>query len=431
MSKTTIERQFIREVVKLNPLLTAEPVAELNHVKWGNRVKFNDKTGIRSLNDLKEVLIPLGITKFKPIKNSGKITYENRGYEVEWNNSSIRILLNSSNQEEGLYPRKTFGPEKLGLSGFVTSSDKKFIDTIKLTIKEIDSIADEHKIVIVDLIESVLEDRQFNNHSWLQNSSELSILESDLGEVLAIAYSLKCGKTISVPDTSNNKLTDFNEDNVPVSVKSTKGGSVTLTEIPISADNTPVEQVIKACGITFNEAKQTLGHKNKKETAQYRKERIYECAAKMPGIIKDLSILTKGTTFNNVKEFIKTTTYFNFIQWVKSHPENTNGLGIPDMEVESNKMWNEGSTEPFYFTLCTLIFNGPWVKKNQQEVSSVLKSILTGPKFYDVKIDLNNKRVIIKEQKFDNVENWTTHYWSRCYAAFHNLPGARRMKETK
>jgi len=431
MTKITTSRQFINEVMRLNPSLPAKPSFQ-NEIVWGERVKFNDKTNIRSLDDLKKILAPLGITEFENIENSGKTTYKNRGFKVVWNGSPIKILLNSSNQEEGFYPRKTFSPEKFGLAGYNSvTSNESFIEVFERGVDQHPSIVEEHKIIIIDLVKSVLEDREFNVYTWLIESGELSSIESDLGEVLACAYSIRLRKSISVPDTSNAKLKDFEEDGIPVSVKSPKGGSVTLTGFPIRPNKTPVEQVLNVCGLEFNEAKITLGHKNKTETARYRKETIYGSAAKMPGIITDLSKLTNGTTINDVEKFINKTSYSNFIQWVKTHPENPNGLGVPDMEEISKDLWTRGNTEPFYFTLCTLIFNGPWAKRNQQEISSVLKLILTGPKFYDVKIDLNKRRVIIKEQFFDDVENWTTHYWSRCHAAFHNLPGAKRMKETK
>jgi hypothetical protein len=404
------EKQFINEVAKLNPKLKVEPKIEPNHVKWGTRVKFNDATGVRSFEDLQKILAPLGIKKFKKIELSGRTKYKNRGYLIEWQGHAIKILLNSSDQKQGFYPRKTFSPEKLGLGGYCavqadsTEVTRKAVASIKSSL----IVAKEHKPIIIDLLESCNQDREFGSHPWLKESGELSNLESDLGEVLACIYSARAGHKVSIPVTSNNGLKDFDEDDVPVSVKSPKGGSVALGQFAdIMTKGNAVEQVLWSFG---NRDKETM----------------FLASSRSAGIIKDLSKLVGGTTITAVENFVINTDYDYFYKWIREHKDNPDGLGVPEQGVPK-KLWQLGDTNPFYFTLCTLI-NRIWSVKHQAEVSAALKKILTGPKFYDVKIDLSSRRVIITEQRFEDVENWTTHYWSRATAAFHNWPGAKRIK---
>lgn len=405
-----IERQFIAEVIRLNPALKSAPKIEPNHVKWGTRVKFNDATGIRSLEELKSVLAPLGIKTFKPTELSGRVKYKDRGFLVEWQGSTIGILLNSSDQKQGFYPRKTFSPEKLGLGGYkATVPDSDGITNAAVAaIKSSSIIAKEHKPIIIDLLESCNQDRQFGNHPWLRESGELSNLESDLGEVLACIHSARTGHKIEIPAVSNNGLADFKEDDTWASVKSPKGGSVALSKFAgIMPKGTDVEKVLWA-----------FGNRDVDE--------MFSASSKSPGIIKDLAKLVGGTKSSDVIRYVRSTDYDKFYQWILGHKDNPAGLGVPEAGVPKD-LWRKGDTNPFYFTLCTLI-NRIWAEKNQSEVSAALKKILTGAKFYDVKIDLNSRRVIITEQRFEDVENWTTHYWSRATAAFHNWPGARRIK---
>ena len=176
-------------------------------------------------------------------------------------------------------------------------------------------------------------------------------------------------------------------------------------------NNTPVERVFWACG-------------------NHDKEELFKAGSESSSIIKDLADLVGGTTEAAVAAYIKRTDYDTFYKWVDEHPRNLNHWGIPEGEKAARDYWVNGDSHnrcPFYFTLCTLL-QQVWAVDNATEVSSVLAGILTGCKFYDVKIDLNKKRVIIAEQKFSNVNNWSFLYWSRATAAFHNWPGAVRKK---
>lgn len=409
-----IERQFVKALLGVNPEILSQPNVQPNDVKWGTRIKFNDATGIRTRDDLARVLEKLGISNLTPKVLSGAPKYADRGFLVEWNNYSIQILLNSSNQEQGFYPRKTFSPEKLNLDGYKTTTNnpaKEIADRAIDSINQSAIINDLHKPIITEIINSVLEQRTFAESKWLNESGELSKIESDLGETLAAIYSALQGNQISFPDTSNNKFADFIENTTLVSVKSPKGGSVNLSDFAdILPNKTPVERVFWSCG-------------------NHDKEELFAAAAVGKGIIQDLSNLVGGTTIASVQKFVNATEYDTFYNWIKSHKENPTLLGLPDEGVPRT-IWANGNLDPFYFTLCTLI-NRIWAENNQPEISNVLKSILTGPKFLDVCIDVNKKCVIITEQHFDDVENWTMHYWSRATKAFHNWPAARRIKEKK
>lgn len=404
------EQQLIQEICRRNPGLAAPPKVQLNHVKWGTRIKFNDQTGIRSLDDLKALLKPLGISQFTPIEASGRTKYKNRAWLIEWRGQAFKILLNSSDQSRGHYPRKTFSPEKLGLGGYqATQADSTEIAQRAISaIQSSTVVAPAHKSIIIDILESCDQDRQFGDHTWLRESGELSNLESDLGEVLACIHSARMGHLVTIPQSTNHGLIDFNEGPVGVSVKSPKGGSVALGQFAcLISKTTAVEQVLWSF-------------------ANRDKDLMFEAAARSPGIVKDLAQLVGGTTEHKVNQFVRDQDYDGFYAWVAAHPRNATALGLPEIGVPKT-LWQRGDTNPFYFTLCTLI-NRVWAVDHQTEISLALKKILTGPKFYDVKIDLDQRRVIITEQRFEDVENWTTHYWSRATAAFHNWPGARRIK---
>ena len=58
-----------------------------------------------------------------------------------------------------------------------------------------------------------------------------------------------------------------------------------------------------------------------------------------------------GTTIIEVGQFVRETRYDDFYNYISNTPEHK-GLGLPD-EGRPRELWDQGSTEPFYFTVNT------------------------------------------------------------------------------
>lgn len=405
-------RELLKKLQTANPSGTKTNTLGSPDPRFGFRIRFKPESLITDEQALFELLTNNGVTNLQPAKASGSPTYDGRGYKGEYNNEDVYFLLNSVAKDSGTYPRKTFSPEKLGLHGRDFQTHEELLTQVKQGINDLAIVSDEHKAVMLELVMSCEDDREFILHPILETPVELSKIESDLGESLAALYCTRQGKCVEFPSTINNALIDFYEDYFPASVKSSKGGSVNLSRFaPLIPNSTPVERVFWACG-------------------NHDKEELFKAGSESSSIIKDLADLVGGTTEAAVAAYIKRTDYDTFYKWVDEHPRNLNHWGVPEGEKAARDYWVNGDSHnrcPFYFTLCTLL-QQVWAVDNSTEVSSVLAGILTGCKFYDVKIDLNKKRVIIAEQKFSNVNNWSFLYWSRATAAFHNWPGAVRKK---
>ncbi len=406
-------KELIKSLKDSDPNLNARNLKHSPDPRFGYRIRFYPDSMIDSEHSLRTLLSNCGVTEVVSAKASGSPLYDGRGYKGQWQGQDVYFLLNSVDRASGVYPRKTFSPEKLGLGGQVYHLHSDLLATILNGIGNLSIVSDEHKAVMKDLVMSFEEDRQFTINPILLDNKERNKIESDLGESLAALHASSNESTIAFVNTINNALVDFYEDGVPVSVKSSMGGQVNLSKFAsIIPKNTPVERVFWACG-------------------NWDKEELFKASSESCSFILELAEWVGGTSENSVAKFIKQTDYDVFYNWIDSHPKNLNHWGVPEGEKAAREYWTNGDTHnkcPFYFTLCTLI-QQVWAEENAEEVSSVLANILTGCKFYDVKIDLNTQRVIIAEQKFADVNSWTFCYWSRATAAFHNWPGAARKKK--
>ena len=157
--------------------------------------------------------------------------------------------------------------------------------------------------------------------------------------------------------------------------------------------------------------------------ASHNRNDFFKYAAELSQDVKAIADMVGGTSVDDVKKYVKQTDYDTFYDYVKQTKAHR-GLGIPE-EGRPRKLWNQGSTEPFYFTLNTLIHR-LWGEDASDDITNVVSSFLQKPKF--IVVDIINDQVITQELEFSNVQQWKTVYWGRATKAFHNWMGVEPIK---
>jgi hypothetical protein len=324
--------------------------------------------------------------------------FKGHGVTILWNNIYIGALVAIA--DEGYTERKSFTPDSLGLTGKEFSSMANFKTNIITGIRRI-----EHNTDISNCLISMLDNVDGTNNAKVLDcnflSNNLNKITSDYGEVLAAYNSVVNGKTIKFPTTSNNAVADYYENNIPVSAKGRKaGGKVNLANykefIPETSD---IGQFLLSL-------------------ANHDRNKFFEYGAKLCKEAKIIAGWAGGTTVLDVEKYVVSTTYDEFYTKI-ANMEEFNGLGIPLESKDSRpkELWQKGDTNPFYFTLNTIIHR-LWGVKHIPEITDLVSKFLSGSKF--IHVDIVDFNIIFTETLFENVSNWSTEYHSRSTKAWHN-----------
>jgi hypothetical protein len=323
--------------------------------------------------------------------------YMGHGITVIWENNKIGMLL--AVQQEGRIRRKELTPNNLGLKGSFNSV-QVFESSILESIKN-------H--IHYDFLSSLIFNIKLGTPicSTDIQRKDISRITSDFGEVLAAFASVCRGNVVSFPNTSNNTVIDFYENDVPVSVKNPKGGG----KVNLSSYKDMIDTTTNVGKLLYS-------------IADHNRDDFFKYGAKVSPIVNRLSKIVGGTSVDAVKKYVSVTNYSVFYDFIKSIKE-CRMLGIPKTE-EAEKLWNSGSTEPFYFTLNTLL-SRTWGRNPDNGVSNIVRLFLNKPKF--VKVDILNSQVTFDELKFSNVEHWGTCYWGIATSAWNNWMGVSPLKD--
>lgn len=357
--------------------------------------------GFESVESMISVIESLNLPFDMDNRYSRSPDYIGHGVTVTWNDTKIGLLL--AVQKDGRIKRKSLSPKNLGLNGMKFSTVNSFETVIIKSIK-----GHTHFNFLASMINNIKTGAPVLDTAGI-HKEDISRITSDFGEVLAAFASVHKGKTISFPKTSNNTVADFIENGVPVSVKNPKGGG----KVNLSAYKDLINTTTDTGKLLYS-------------IADHNKDDFFKYAARVSPLVNSIATLVGGTNVSDVEKFVKSTRYSDFYNLIRSNKE-CKMLGIPD-DGRPEELWNQGSTEPFYFTVNTLL-NRIWGQNNNNGVSDIVVEFLTKPKF--VKIDLKNNNIVFEEIKFKSIKHWGTCYWSRATAAWHNWMGVEPIKEKK
>jgi hypothetical protein len=366
-----------------------------------DHLRLRTGCGVTSMDELINVIKQLKLSYEFCDNYTGSPDYKGNGITVKWGNHKVGLLL--AIQKEGRIKRKMFSPKELGLNDYRTNDLVDFRSRIELSLKD-----NEFYDCLVSMIDNIEFDTAITNLNRIK-LTDVNRITSDFGEILCAYKSVKEGNEIYFPKASNNNLADFYENDVPVSAKGRKtGGKVNLSEYKdLISQNTDAGKFLYAL-------------------ATHNRNEFFEYGAKVCKEVAMIAKMVGGTTVEQVQSYVKNTPYNDFYNYIKNAPEHL-GLGLPEAkDSRPRDLWNAGSTDPFYFTINTLI-SRLWGRVNTDSVTKEVSSFLKKAKF--VYVDVQGVNIVINEQNFDDVGNWGTVYWSRATKAWHNWMGVEPIKE--
>lgn len=364
-------------------------------------LRLHSGCGLKSLDEMIEILEKNNLSYHFYEGYSRSPDYRGHGLKVKWNNDNIGILV--AIQKPGRIKRKELNPKTLGLDGYRTNSSKDFKEKIISGIKN-------HKFstVLISMLDNVETGKPIQGLEKIQ-PQDINRITSDFGEILGAYQSVCNGNEIYFPEASNEPIADYYENNRPVSAKGRQtGGKVNLSGWKHYID------------------RKTDTGKLLYSIADHDKDNLFKYASKLSKEINAIKNMVGGTDQKSVSKYVIETSYDEFYNYIKNNPSH-NGLGIPD-EGRPRLLWENGSTEPFYFTINTLI-NRLWGWSATKEITKVVESFLKKPKF--ITVDIVNLNIETKEINFSEVKEWKTAYWSRATKAWHNWMAVEPAKGLK
>lgn len=327
--------------------------------------------------------------------------YGDQGLFVDFNGNKVGLQFNV--QKEGRIRRKGLTPDSLGLAGKTFTNPSDLLNNVKQSIA-----GQEFENVLLSMLDSVKSSNPVVGIGAIQ-SQDICRITSDFGEILAAYESLLKGNEIFFPTSSNEPIADYYENGQAVSAKGRKtGGKVNLSHWKDLIDQT------------------TVTGKFLYALADHNRNNFFRYATELCPEIKKIADMVGGTSVDAVKDYIRNTSYDEFYNYIKT-AESHRGLGLPD-EGRPRDLWNQGSTDPFYFTINTLV-NRLWGHSAVDEITTVVKSFLQKPKF--IAVDIVDNKIITNEIEFSSVKQWRTVYWSRATKAWHNWMAVEPVKGMK
>ena len=362
-------------------------------------LRFHLGSGISNISTLLTELKRLKLDYQLVDKFTRTPNYKGNGVEVQWNNCKVGLLV--ANHNKGGVNRKQYTPDALKLNGSKFTTSKELRDSLNESLNQ-----DKRK----DLLFALLDNIEFNTP--LPNFSELSKedknrISCDFGEVIVAFYKLIKKETVYFPKGSNNPLVDIVTDKARISVKGHNAfNNINLTKFKNSID-------------TSSDIGMFLY-----SLASHNREMFLKMGFKVCTPLTYLKEWIGGDTLDDLKDFVNKVSYDDFYSYIK-HNDEFKSLGIPLKSEKPRALWQVGDLNPIFFTLNTLISN-LWTDKQNEEISKIINNLSLDITYIQIQID--DKEVLIKETKSSAYQKWTTKYWSRAYAAFHNWMGAVAVK---
>lgn len=379
-----------------------------------HRITFNANSVINNQTLLEEIISTISGTVIGPTKASGGRAYNSSGFLIKWKSTEFVVLLKGIANIR----RKQFTPDNLGLSGksYPCGAGAKLYKDVLNQIQKL-QCQQELKDVLVDLTKAIKFNRRFSDQSMLLLKSS-NIIQTDFGEVLAALGRAIKGDSITFPINSNNNGVDFIGLSIPYSVKIPNGDHINLRPFAhLIKGNTPVEKYFLGCATSDLDL-------------------IFNAISQTSGICQDLfwwvNRIAGGTTKMHIEKFTTKITFNQFIDWLEDKQSDRGRvLGIPQNRSmkKAEQLWNNHSTNPFYFTLVTLS-QKIWGEQYSKEISDFGRKLFKKDRtvFLTININLDTKHIECTEQAIDAVYDWKIWYIGYCTNPVSNWPGIRRSK---
>ena len=406
----SIELKFKKFLLGKINYLNEEKIKRKSKGERPVHLRFSRGCGIKTLAEFKTLFTDLKITLIPNDSYTGSPSYKGQGFDLVWENQKIGVLYGVSNTG---VERKKFTPQSLGLT------EIKFDDPVFFRKKIVEGLelVEEDKLFVeclISMLDNLEGKTKIKSHNFL--TENLNRITSDFGEVLSAYKSAINGNTIDkFPKSSNNTFADYYENGTPVSAKGIKSGNkVNLMEykdLINRSDN--VSEFFYAI-------------------ATHNKDNFFKFGSTLCSQAQTLSEWASGTTELKVKEYVCSVTYDDFYTKVQKEFQ---GLGVPlkSKDARPRQLWLEGDTNPFYFTLNTVIHRF-WGTKETEKITNFVLGFLNNLKF--VHVDIKNDDVVIEELISSNElsshsKQWQTAYWSRATKAWHNWMGIELKRESE
>ena len=400
-----VESQFKDLILESNPHISSHRVfiKQKNNSKY---VRFMHDCGIEDLDSFLTILDATGFQRTPTDAYTGAPRFYGKGFNVNFNGNEVGVLFSKTGK--GYIEQKKLTPMTLKLNGYRTK------DPIEFRQKIIDGLNDVEKDIdvrycLISILNNVENNSPISDPTeFLKKDTNVSMVTSDFGEVLAAYRSCLNDKEIFFPTASNNQIADYYEDGRPISAKGRKGGK-------------GVNLVKYKDLINLNNDVSKFLH----SLANHNKDAIFEYGAKICPQAKLLADWVGGTTQQDIMNYVKTISYSDFYTKVA---KEIGTLGIPTGDG-LDVIWAEGDINPFNFTLNTII-DRYWGRYNSTDITAVVGSLLNGATF--LKIDIQGTDVVFSELKFEDVKQWETRYWGNAKSAWNNyMSVAAVVEETK
>jgi hypothetical protein len=323
--------------------------------------------------------------------------YKGNGVTIKWNGFEIGLLLAS--HKKGGVKRKQYTPDNLHLTGKVYGNPIKFKKDI------LDSISGDNNFSFLKSLVEQVEDPSKTISIDSLSKADVNRISSDFGEVLCAYKKLLEGCCIEFPIESNYPIADFIVDGfIPYSAKGHNAGKkVNLSSYKnILPSNSNVGLFLKSI-------------------ASHNRDDFFKYASMLCPAVNEIAQKVGGTTKQKVAEFIQKVDYSEFYSYISTN-SIFEGYGVPSggKGKSPEELWMEGSLDPFYFTVNTLV-DRLWGRVYTSEITNIMNKISSNLVFIELKI--SNNGLNIQEKSFDACEKWETIYWSRATSAFHNWMG--------
>jgi len=390
-------------ILTQNPSLIEDRIIIKRSSKKVKYIRFMNGCGVEDFDQFLAILDATQLERTPTDEYTRAPRFFGKGFNLKFKDHDIGVLF--SKRGAGHIEQKKLSPMTLGLSGYRTRDAAEFKKKITDGLAAVEQDTDIRNCLISTLYN--IEDKTpiSDPTGFLATGSNISMVTSDFGEVLAAYKSCLDGKEIYFPTASNNQIADYYEDDRPISAKGRKGGAgVNLVRYRdlITLDN-DVSKFLYSL-------------------ATHDRNMFFEYGAKICPQAKLLADWVGGTTQDDIRRYVKTISYDNFYAKIAA---DIGTLGIPSGD-QPRVIWLEGDINPFNFTLNTII-DRYWGRHNSKDITAVVGSLLNSATF--LKVDIQGLNVVFNELKFEDVKQWQTKYWGNAVNAWNNYMSVSAVED--
>ena len=358
-------------ILTQNPSLIEDRIIIKRSSKKVKYIRFMNGCGVEDFDQFLAILDATQLERTPTDEYTRAPRFFGKGFNLKFKDHDIGVLF--SKRGAGHIEQKKLSPMTLGLSGYRTRDAAEFKKKITDGLAAVEQDTDIRNCLISTLYN--IEDKTpiSDPTGFLATGSNISMVTSDFGEVLAAYKSCLDGKEIYFPTASNNQIADYYEDDRPISAKGRKGGAgVNLVRYRdlITLDN-DVSKFLYSL-------------------ATHDRNMFFEYGAKICPQAKLLADWVGGTTQDDIRRYVKTISYDNFYAKIAA---DIGTLGIPSGD-QPRVIWLEGDINPFNFTLNTII-DRYWGRHNSKDITAVVGSLLNSATF--LKVDIQGLNVVFNE----------------------------------